>query len=89
MTGKNGNFLRGLTNLLAFIALVFISIALIAGKVSGADTNFSAICIDISRYAGYLLVGIASFWYVMSKRSLVLKIVWVICIAIVVVLMFI
>lgn len=88
MTGRNGNLFRVLTNFLAFIALVFIAISLLVGKFVGPETNFGAICVEISRYAGYALVGLASFWYVMSKRGLLVKIIWAVSVATIVILMF-
>ena len=86
MTGKNGNMLRVITNLIAFILLVVITGLLIAGKVSGPQSNFSVVCEQLSKYLSILLVALASFWYAFSKRSLVIRCLWVLCVVAIVVL---
>ena len=86
MDGKKSLMLRIITNTIAFVVLIAIAALLIVARVSGQSTNLSAVCIELSRLLAYLLVGLASFWYVMSKRNVVLKVVWVICFGMVLVL---
>ena len=86
MDGKKSLMLRIVTNTIAFVVLIAIAALLVVARVSGQSTNLSAVCIELSRLLAYLLVGLASFWYVMSKRNVVLKVVWVICFGMVLVL---
>ena len=79
--------LRVLTNLLAFVVLVFIAISLIVGKVAGDTTNIASMCGQIAKISAYVLVGISSFWYAMSKRSILIRGLWLISVIVVVVML--
>jgi len=76
MTGKKGNSLRVLTNLLAFVAVILIAAALILAKLNIAP-NVSHIFEKIAAIVAYSLVGLSSFWFAISKRSVTIKLVWV------------
>lgn len=78
MTGKKGNSLRVLTNLLAFVAIILITVSLILAKVNIAP-NISHIMEKIASIIAYSLVGLSSFWFAMSKRSITIKLVWFVC----------
>ena len=88
MNGKNSHNFRVFTNFLAFLILIVIAIISVVSKFSANYTNFSAVLGEISKILAYLLVSFASLWYVASKRGVVLKIVWVICVAVITILMF-
>lgn len=83
---KNNSGFRAITNLCAYIALLLIAIALIFSKFKFAS-SVSSIFTKISTYIAYALVGLSSFCYVMSRRGIIRKIVWVGCVATVVILM--
>jgi len=81
--------LRVMTNAIAFIVLITITVLVIVARCTSQFSNISAICVSLSRYLAYALVALASLWYVFSKRNSAFKIVWVVCIAIILVLAFI
>lgn len=85
MNGKKGNMFRIFTNTLAFSVLIVITILMVVSKFTSSATNFSAVCGEIVKYLALVVVCLASFWYVMSKRSKILKVVWVLCVGAVVV----
>lgn len=87
MNGKNSHNFRVFTNFLAFLILVVIAIASIIGRLKILN-DFSALIGNIAKTLAYLLVAFASFWYVMSKRGFVLKIVWFASVAVIAILMF-
>ena len=79
MNGKKSHNLRVFTNFLAFLILILITMVLVIAKIFGAS-NISGIMIEISRIVAYLLVSLASMWYVFSKRNIWIKVVWFICV---------
>ena len=83
---KNGSVLRALTNFVAYIALILIAAALIMSKINFAP-NVCAIFNKIAVYIAYFLVGFSSLCYVLSKRSILKKIIWLAAAVTVVVLM--
>jgi len=79
--------LKALTNLLAFLVLFFIAISLIVSKIVGDGSDFALLCVNISKYSAYFLVGLSSFWYAMSKRSIIIKGLWLVSVIVVVVML--
>ena len=88
MNGKRSHNLRVFTNFLAYLVLILIAVLAIIVK-SGVFSSISGLLNSIKNGLAYFLVGLASFWYVMSKRSVALKIVWFVAIVTISVLMFI
>lgn len=88
MNGKKSHNFRVFTNYLAFLLLIAIAILLIVERFVPLETGFSAILGEIAKYLAIFLVSIASLWYVASKRSIVVKIIWLIAVTSIVVLMF-
>ena len=78
--------LKVLTNLLAYVVLIFIAISLVIGKISGDTTRIAVFCAQAAKISAYVLVGLASFWYAMSKRSIIIKGLWVVSVIVVVVM---
>ena len=89
MDGRKSTMLRVMTNTIAFIILIAITVLIVVSRCTIQIPNISAICMDISKYLAYALVALASLWYALSKRNSTLKIVWFVCIAIILVLIFI
>ena len=79
--------LRVLTNLLAFAVLIFIAVSLVVGKISGEASELASVCGQTAKISAFVLVGLASFWYAMSKRSLIIKCLWLASVIVVVVML--
>ena len=88
MNGKNSHNFRVFTNFLAFLVLVCIAIILIISKI-GIFSNITAILNNIAKISAYFLVGMASFWYAISKRGAILKVLWLASVVVIIVTMFI
>ena len=80
MNGKKSHQFRVFTNSLAFLILIAVTGLLIAGKFVPNTNNLPAILNEIAKYLSIFLVALASLWYAISKRGIVPKIIWVICV---------
>lgn len=89
MNGKRSHNFRVFTNFLAFLILVIVAILLIVARLVSPAAGYSIILIEIAKYIAIFLVALASLWYVVSKRSLLVKVVWFIAVATIIILMFI
>jgi len=85
--GKNNIGLRALTNMFAYIAIVLIAVSLVMGKLNFAP-NVCNIFNKIAEYVAYVLVGFSSLCYVLSKRSILKKIIWLAAVITIVVIVF-
>lgn len=85
--GKSGG-LRALTNFIAWLALILIAVSLVLSKLNFAS-NVCVIFNKIASYVAYFLVGFSSLCYVMSKRSILKKIIWLVAVGMIVTTMFI
>ena len=77
---------RVITNMLAFFVIVFIAISLVVGKIAGG-IGIATFCAQAAKISAYVLVGLSSFWYVMSKRSFLIKCLWLISVVVIVVML--
>lgn len=89
MNGKKSHALRILIYFIAFVALVAVAVILAVSKIVPATNTLSGVLKGFAGYIAYAFLILSSLWYVMSKRGIVLKIVWVICSIGIVVLLFI
>lgn len=83
-TGKKLTF-AAVINFLAYVAIIFIAVALIAGKIIGAGSNIAIALTTIAQAISYALVGYFSFLYVRGKRNWVHILVWCLSVTLIVV----
>lgn len=76
---------RSFFNLLAFISIVCIGLAFVIGKIGGG--NLASSLRQISDIIAYVIVGISSFFFVYSKRHWAYLVIWIVCIALIVIFM--
>lgn len=84
MSKRTGGYnWRGFMNLVAFIAMCCIGVALVFGKIfpsvaSAFDT--------VATILGYLITAVSAFYFVRYKRNTVYYIVWAVIVILIVVL---
>ena len=76
---------RGFLNLLAFIAVVCIGLALTIEKIGGG--NLASLLRQISDILAYAIVAISSFYFAYNRRHWAYYVVWVVCVVLIVVFM--
>ena len=89
MNGKRSHNFRILTNCLAFFVLIVVAIILLLTKFAFKSSDLAVLLVNIAKYLTLAIVAMSSFWYVMSKRNVIVKIVWIVSLLAIVVLMFI
>ena len=88
MNGKRSHNLRVFTNFLAYGILIVIAILLVVSRVFLKTGNVAFVVSEIAKYLAIFLVAIASLWYAVSKRNLILKLIWFVSVGAIVVLFF-
>lgn len=76
---------RGFLNLLAFIAVVCIGLALTIGKIGGG--NLASLLEQVANILAYIIVAISSFYFAYNRRHWAYYLIWVICVVLIVVFM--
>ena len=79
MNGKRSHQLRVFTNGFAFFILVMVAGLVVAGRFI-TEASISALLNEIAKYSSMFLVALASLWYAISKRGVIPKIIWAICV---------
>lgn len=82
-TGKTVKGAGWFVNLLSFVAVICIGIALILSKI-GALSNVSGALMTIAQTVAYVVVSIVSFFYVYRKKNVWVWIIWAISIALII-----
>ena len=77
MNGKRSHSLRIFIYLLSFFTLIAVTALLVVARIV---PSISVVLKNVAQYTAFIFLALASLWYVMNKRSLVLKIVWVVCV---------
>jgi len=77
---------RGILNLFAFVAVVCIGLALLIGKIGGGQ--LAGALTKVAECVAYTLTAISAFFFVHSRRHWAYYLVWVVCVVLIVVLMF-
>lgn len=75
---------RGFINLISFIAIVCIGIALLVGKISSSIAGAFNLIAEI---LAYFVAAISAFYFAVSKRHWAYYLVWVVCVVLIIVLM--
>lgn len=81
----NGNFKKFL-NLVAFIGIVAVAVALLIGLIFGESEVASAFKL-VAQCIAYLVTAIYAFFYIKQERNTVLTIVYVVAVIAIVVLL--
>lgn len=76
---------RGFVNLIAFIAVVCIGLALVIARIGGG--NLASALRQISEILAYTIVAIASFCFAYNRRHWAYYVIWFICVALIVIFM--
>lgn len=84
---KNSNGFRSVMNLMAFVAIVMIALSLILSKLNFAS-SISGACTLIANVIAYIMVAIASFYFVRSRRGIGYLITWIVCVVVITVMLF-
>ena len=74
---------RSIINFLAFVATVCIGISLALSKIGSISGIFRSLAEIIS----YSLTAITAFFYVVYKRHWLYYVIWIVCVALIVVLL--
>ena len=84
MNGKKSHAFRILIYFISFVSLITVAIVLTISKIIPS----SGLMKTIAGYIAYAFLILSSLWYVLSKRGIVFKLVWVVCSVGIIVLLF-
>ena len=73
-----------LTNLISFVAVICIGVALILGKL-GFLSSIAGALLTIAQTIAYLVVAIVSFFYVHRKRNIWVWVTWIVSVVLIVI----
>ena len=76
---------RGFLNLISFIAIVCIGLALVIGKIGGG--NLASSLRQISEILAHAIVAISAFYFAYSRHHWAYYVVWVVCLALIIIFM--
>lgn len=76
---------KSFLNFIAFVAIVFIGVALIVKGILGADNQVGVALELVAQIIAYAMLAIYGFFYARSKRSIVFLIVWIVSVVLIVV----
>lgn len=76
---------RGFLNLISFIAIVCIGLALLIGKIGGG--NLSSTLRLIAEILAYSVTAVSAFYFAYYRRHWAYYLIWVICVVLIVVFM--
>lgn len=85
MTKKTSGGWRSILNLLAYIAIVCIGIALLIGKIGGA--SLAGAFEKVASILAYLVTAVSAFYFAASRRHWAYYVIWIVCVVLIVVLM--
>ena len=84
MAKNTGGFTwRGFISLLSFVAVVCIGLALLIARLGGG--NLASLLRRVSEYIGYAVVIVTSYYYAYSRRHWAYLLIWLICVALIVI----
>jgi len=82
-SGKTVKSAGWLTNLISFVAVICIGVALILGKI-GFLSEIAGALLIIAQTIAYVVVTIVSFFYVYKKRNVWIWITWAVAVVLIV-----
>lgn len=82
-SGKTVKSAGWLTNLISFVAVICIGIALILGKI-GFLSDIAGALLMIAQTIAYIVVTIVSFFYVYRKRNVWTWVAWSVAVVLIV-----
>ena len=75
---------RGFMNLVAFVAMCCIGVALVCGRIF---PSVAAAFDSVAKILAYLITAVSAFYFVRNKRNTVYYIIWAVVVVLIVVLM--
>lgn len=84
-TTKKSMSWRSVLNLIAYVAIVCIGVALLVGKIGG--TSIAGAFHKVAEILAYLVTAVSAYYFASSRRHWAYYLVWVICVVLIVVLM--
>ena len=85
MTKKTSGGWRSILNLIAYIAIVCIGVALLIGKIGG--TTLAGSFEKVASILAYLVTAVSAFYFAASRRHWAYYAIWIVCVVLIVVLM--
>jgi len=82
---KNGNGWRSFLNLISFVAIVCIGVALLIGKI-GAGSLAGAFS-KVAEILAYTVTAVSAFYFARSRSHWAYWVIWLVCVILIVVLM--
>lgn len=82
-SGKTVKSAGWLTNLISFVAVICIGVALILGKI-GFLSDIAGALLTIAQTIAYIVVTIVSFFYVYRKRNVWTWVAWSVAVVLIV-----
>ena len=76
---------RSLLNLIAYVAIVCIGVALLVGKIGG--TSIAGAFHKVAEILAYLVTAVSAFYFARTRSHWAYYLIWVICVVLIVVLM--
>ena len=76
---------RSFLNLISYIAIVCIGIALLIGKIGGASLASSFH--RVAEILAYTVTAVSAFYFAASRRHWAYWAIWIVCVALIIVLM--
>ena len=85
MTKKTNGGWRSILNLISYIAIVCIGVALLIGKIGGA--SLAASFKRVAEILAYLVTAVSAFYFANSRRHWAYYLIWLICVVLIIILM--
>jgi len=82
---KNSGGWRSVLNLVSYIAIVCIGIALLIGRIGGA--SLAGAFQRVAEILAYIVTAVSAFYFANARRHWAYYLIWVICVVLIVVLM--
>ena len=76
---------RNILNLISYIAIVCIGLALLIGKIGGGSLADSLH--RIAEILAYVVTAVSAFCFAVSRRHWAYWVVWIVCVVLIIVLM--
>lgn len=85
MSTKNNWNWRGFVNLIAYVAIFCIGVALLIGKI-GVGSIAGAFH-TVAEILAYLVTAVSAFFFAVSRRHWAYYVIWIVCVVLIVVMM--
>ena len=76
---------KGLINLLAFVAIAMVGIALLVSKILGGAGGVAGALILIANVLAYIITAVAAFYFVKNKNNVWIWVVYAVALVLIVI----